>query len=49
MVLLLAVLAIVLFVLSGVNVGWPRFTPGWFGLAIVVILMTFTDWEKLAT
>lgn len=31
----LALIGIVLLILAGVNVGGPRFNPGWLGLAFV--------------
>jgi hypothetical protein len=33
----LALIGVVLLVLAGVNVGGPRFAPGWLGLAFVAL------------
>lgn len=46
---ILALIGVVLLALAGFNVGGPRFSPGWLGLAFVALAILWGPVTNLAS
>lgn len=45
---ILAVIGVILLILAGLNIGGPRFNPGWLGLALVAAAFLWAPIAHLA-